>query len=50
MRCELYLAREYFRIPLNLSKTMLLLYKPQYEVGIQAKRNKKGVIKDTKII
>lgn len=35
---------------LNLSKTMLLLYKPQYEVGIQAKRNKKGVIKDTKII
>lgn len=35
---------------LNLSKTMLLLYKPQYEVGIQAKRNKKGVIKDAKII
>lgn len=34
---------------LNLSKTMLLLYKPQYEVGIQAKRNKKGVIKDKKI-
>lgn len=35
---------------LNLSKTMLLLYKPQYEVGIQAKRNKKGVIKDNKKI
>lgn len=35
---------------LNLSKTMLLLYKPQYEVGLQAKRNKRGVIKDNKII
>ncbi|WP_369607218.1 SAM-dependent methyltransferase [Helicobacter trogontum] len=35
---------------LHLSKSMLLLYKPQYEVGIHAKRNKKGVIKDNKNI
>lgn len=34
----------------NLSKTMLLLYKPQYEVGFHAKRNKKGVVLDKQAI
>ncbi|MWV61403.1 hemolysin [Helicobacter saguini] len=33
-----------------LSKNLLLLFKPQFEVGIEAKRNKKGVLKDSKII
>lgn len=33
-----------------LSDEMILLYKPQFEVGIQAKRNKKGVLKEQNLI
>lgn len=35
---------------LDLSQSMLLLYKPQYEVGLHVKRNKKGVVQDKKAI
>lgn len=31
-------------------KEIILLFKPQFEVGPNVKRNKKGVVKDTKII
>lgn len=34
----------------TLSQSILLLYKPQYEVGLHVKRNKKGVVKDKKAI
>lgn len=33
-----------------LSDEMILLYKPQFEVGTQAKRNKKGVLKEQNLI
>lgn len=33
-----------------LSDEMILLYKPQFEVGAQAKRNKKGVLKEQNLI
>lgn len=33
-----------------LSDEMILLYKPQFEVGTQAKRNKKGVLKEPNLI
>ena len=33
-----------------LSDEMILLYKPQFEVGTQAKRNKKGVLKGQNLI
>ena len=33
-----------------LSDEMILLYKPQFEVGAQAKRNKKGVLKEPNLI
>lgn len=33
-----------------LSDEMILLYKPQFEVGTQAKRNKKGVLKEHNLI
>lgn len=35
---------------LLLSDCMLLLFKPQFEVGIKARRNKRGVVLDSKII
>lgn len=31
-------------------KSILILFKPQFQVGKEIKRNKKGVVKDTKII
>lgn len=46
-----FIALEYILDALHsLCKSMILLFKPQYEVGIHIKRNKKGVVQDKQAI